>query len=389
MVPFLSVPNTSWFLRCKARLWCSPFCSFIPIQSDSLPGSCHWLGMKVESWLCWSQDTFKPGLKQDLLRILWGGFSTMTLHPLCSSPELPWPCWMGPGAAESPSVSLGCGAELISHADLQQWLMVGELLGAIWILGKAVCSVALPWFCIWLKESGLSSVGEAILAALWQLLTRILGLETNMNQLASEKNSENWLPATLPGNGTKVISLLHSLSLCWNFFLAKILRLEKQSTKPKKKPSAMWFCCQKWQDSGWLKKPEVLGFPWRTEAEEYGLNSQVLICEEQVVWILPREELVVAVSGAEQGWGSGAAPTQQLHSPALPRTSSPETWASGKVLLQTCGFGLFNLWTFSVWKRKGSGQGRVKQEFGETLPSGWGLGLHLWAAEVIIWQSKR
>lgn len=43
----------------------------------------------------------------------------MTLRPLCSS-ELPWPCWKGPGAGENPSVSLRCGAELISHADLQQ-----------------------------------------------------------------------------------------------------------------------------------------------------------------------------------------------------------------------------------------------------------------------------
>lgn len=55
----------------------------------------------------------------------------MSLHPLCSSPELPWPCWIGPEASENTSVSLRCGAELITHADLQQRLMVGELLGAI------------------------------------------------------------------------------------------------------------------------------------------------------------------------------------------------------------------------------------------------------------------
>lgn len=64
------------------------------------------------------------------------------------------------------SVSVRCGDDLISHVDLQQWLTDCELLGAIWISGKAVCSVTVPWFCLWLKQSGLSSqclaVGEAI-----------------------------------------------------------------------------------------------------------------------------------------------------------------------------------------------------------------------------------
>lgn len=44
-----------------------------------------------------------------------------------------------------------------------------------------------------------------------------------------------------------------------NFFLAKILGLEKQSMKPKR-TSAMCFCCQWWRDLGWLKNPKHLAF---------------------------------------------------------------------------------------------------------------------------------
>lgn len=177
-------------------------------------------------------------------------------------------------------------------------------------------------------------------------------------------------------------------------FLAKVLRLEKQSTKPEKpqKPSAMWFCCQKWQqDSGWLKKPQCLAFLGELKCRNMDWTVKCWSVKSRWCDFCLGRKWWWAGSGAEQGWDSGTAHTRQLHSPSHPQNLlTQETWPSGKVLLQRCGFRLFRLWKFSVWRR-GKGQGRwgMKQESGETLPSGWGLGLHLRAPEVILQQSRR
>lgn len=132
------------------------------------------------------------------------------------------------------------------------------------------------------------------------------------------------------------------------------------------------------------EKPQVLGFPWWTEADKYGLNSQVLICEEQVVWFLPREEMRVGCEWCRAGDSGSSSSCRGASLPITP-PEPPDlgNCASKKVLLQRCGFRLFNL---PLWKRgKGEGRWQMQQEqSGETLPSASRLGLNLWTAEGIV-----
>lgn len=141
------------------------------------------------------------------------------------SAVLPWikPTHRSSGCWKSIRVSLRCRDEVINHADLQQLLTDSWNSGCNLNFreGCLLCNSSLVLFMIETDWSFISVFGRrwsncTILAALWQLLTRMLGLETSMNQLVSQKNSENWLSATLPGNGTKIVTLLQSLPLCWN-----------------------------------------------------------------------------------------------------------------------------------------------------------------------------
>lgn len=163
----------------------------------------------------------------------WGSFNTT--QPNWIKPPRRFSGWW-----KCIRASVRCGDELISYADLQQWLTDSWTSECNLNFGEGcllrhsslgLFVIESEWFFISAFGSRWSNC--TILAALWQLLTRMLGLETSTDQLASQKNSENWHSATLPGNGTKIMSLLHSLPLCWNG--PKILRLEKWSTKQNKK----------------------------------------------------------------------------------------------------------------------------------------------------------
>lgn len=153
---------------------------------------------------------------------------------------------------------------------------------------------------------------------------------------------------------------------------------------------------------GVTEKPKALGFPWWTEAEKYGLNSQVLICEERVVRFCLGRKWWWGVSDAQQGTGMGTPEPAARAALLTPRSPTPhrspqnlltwETWAGGRVLLQRCGFRLFGLPLFCPWEREEkvrAGDKCRRSRLGKLSPVVLRLGPHLWTAEVIISQKGR
>lgn len=76
----------------------------------------------------------------------------------------------------------------------------------------------------------------------------------------------------------------------------QILRLEKWSTKAKNGSVLLLLIMTGFRVTG---RSKVLGFAWWTETQKYGLNSQVLICKEQVVWFCLRKKSLLCISDTQ------------------------------------------------------------------------------------------